>query len=115
MKSINKNSWIVLPLLVLMSCAGWWFLGALTRDGITGDLLSWLAELPIVTCYALAALVAAQVGMNVTGMNLPNDTRRELMRQAADGNRDAERVLLYEMVAWFLMLAIALFFFVPAR
>lgn len=115
MKSLNKNSWVLLPLLCLMSCVGWWFLGALTAQGVTGDLLGWLAELPIVTCYALAALIAAQVGMNVTGMNLANDTRRELTLRAADGDRNAERVLLYEMVAWFLMLAIALFFFVPQR
>ena len=113
MKSFTKNAWFLLPALALMSLAGWWFLGALTRHGVTGDLLGWLAELPILTCYAIAALVAEPVRMHVSGMNLSNRDRAELTRRAAAGDRDAERVLHLETCCWFVWLLLSTLFFLP--
>lgn len=115
MKTHTAYSVFLLPALVLLSLIGWWLLGALSARGMTDDLLSWLAELPVVTCFATASLVAAIVAMQATGMNIDNDTRAQLMGRALSGDRNAERVLWHESLCWFAMFGMAALYFVPAR
>lgn len=115
MKGLAKYSLLVLPLLVLLAIVGWIFIGGLPDVELTGDLMSWLAELPILTCYALATLVAAMAGMHLTGMNIDNADRLALLQRAASGNRDAYRVVRHESLCWFVMLGFAALFFWPAR
>lgn len=115
MKGLLQFPLLVLPLLVLLAIAGWVVIGGLPSVVLTGDLMSWLAELPILTCYALATLVAAMAGMHVTGMNLDNADRLALMHRAASGNYEAYRVVRHEALCWFAMLALAALYFWPAR
>lgn len=115
MKGLAKYSLLVLPALVLLSLAAWLVLGGLPDVTLTGDLVSWLVELPILTCYALATLVAAMAGMHLTGMNIDNADRIALLQRAASGNRDAYRVVRHESLCWFGMLALAALYFWPAR
>lgn len=114
-RSIALQMLIALPLLVLLSYVGWVLFGALPGVALSPDLMPWLAELPFITCYALATLVAAMAAMQVTGMNICNADRTELLRRAAGGNRDAYRVVRHESWCWFAMLVLAAFYFWPAR
>lgn len=103
-----------LPLMVMLTLAGWVFLGALPRmhDYLTGDLVAWLAELPVVTCYALAAGVATMFTMHATGMNLDNEIRSRLLTRAAEGDLHARGALNDEAKQWFAFTALwALYFF----
>lgn len=115
MKGLVKFPLLVLPLLVLLAIGGWLVIGGLPDVELTGDLMSWLAELPIVTCYALATLIAAMCGMHLSGMNIDNADRLALLQRAASGNRDAYRVVRHESLCWFAMLAFAALYFWPAR
>ncbi len=115
MKGLAKYSLLVLPALVLLSLVGWVVLGGLPDVTLTGDLVSWLAELPILACYALATLVAAMAAMHLTGMIIDNVYRLALLQRAANGNRDAFRVVVHESVCWFVMLGFAALYFWPAR
>ena len=115
MKGLAKYALLVLPALVLLSLIGWVVLGGLPDVTLTGDLVSWLAELPILTCYALATLVAAMCGMHLSGMNIDNADRLALLQRAASGNRDAYRVVVHESVCWFVMLGFAALYLWPAR
>lgn len=115
MKTHNVYAWFVLPALVLLSLVGWWLFGALGSRELADNLLPWLAELPMVTCYAAASLVAAMVAMQATGMNLDNVERARLLQLATEGDRNAERALWFEAICWFAMFGFAALYFVPAR
>ena len=115
MQTHTKYAIVILPALVLLAMIGWWLFGALAGRALPDNLLPWLAELPIVTCYAAASLVAAMVAMQATGMNLDNRERAALINQAIAGDRNAERMLWFEALCWFGMFACAAIYFVPAR
>lgn len=115
MKLHTRYSIFLLPAMVLLSVLGWWLFGAFSARGMTDDLLAWLAELPVVTCFAMASLIAAMVAMQATGMNIDNEARAKLLRAAAAGDRNAERVLWHESLCWFAMFGMAALYFVPAR
>lgn len=115
MKSLLNLSLLVLPALVLLALAGYLVLGGLPGVTISGDQIAWLSELPFVTAWAMATLVAAFCAMQITGMNIENAERIALLERAAAGNRDAYRVVRLESICWFAMLALAALFFWPAR
>lgn len=115
MKTHTFYGWVLLPALVLLSLVGWWLFGALGSRELADNLLPWLAELPMVTCYAAASLVAAMVAMQATGMNLDNTERARLLQLAVAGDKGAERALWFEALCWFVMLGFAALYFVPAR
>jgi hypothetical protein len=104
---------IWLPLMTLLTLVGWLVLGALPGMRMTGDLVAWLAELPVVTCYAIAAGAATSLSMRATGMNLDNDYRCELIKKAALGDNAALKTLNQEIRAWLAFLAIWSLFFFP--
>lgn len=113
MKSHTKLFAFWLPLMVLVTIVGWTLFGALPGAVMTGDEIAWLLELPIITCYALAAAGAAVLSMHITGMNLSNEYRCELTKLAAGGDLNARQVLSDEMYAWFFVMAVWCVFFFP--
>lgn len=116
MKSLTthfKAFAIWLPLMVVLTLLGWLVLGALPGMRMTGDLVAWLAELPVVTCYAIAAGAATSLTMRATGMNLENSYRAKLIERAAAGDIAAHRTLSQEIRAWLAFLAIWSLFFFP--
>lgn len=113
MKTHTKTFLFYLPVMVLMTLVGWVFLGALPNMRMTGDLIAWLLELPVATCYALAAGGSTILTMQVTGINLPNERRNELLDLALCRNKEAIRILLIETGAWLGFLAIWSLFFFP--
>lgn len=102
-----------LPLMVVLTLLGWIVLGALPGMRMTGDLVAWLTELPVVTCYAIAAGAATSLSMRATGMNLENTYRAELIRRAANGDHAAHQTLSQEIRAWLGFLVIWSLFFFP--
>lgn len=102
-----------LPLMVVLTVLGWLVLGALPGMRMTGDLVAWLAELPVITCYAIAAGAATSLTMRATGMNLDNAYRQQLIERAANGDASAHRTLNQEIRAWLAFLAIWSLFFFP--
>jgi hypothetical protein len=115
MKTHVRYAVFVLPALVLLALVGWWLFGALSARPLPDNLLPWLGELPIATCYAAASLVGAIVAMQATGMNLDNGERATLLTRALAGDRNAERMLWFEAACWFAMFGFAALYFVPAR
>lgn len=115
MKTHARYALLVLPALVALSLGGWWLFGALSSRALPDNLLPWLSELPIGTCFATASLVGALVAMQATGMNLDNTMRAQLLQRALAGDRNAERLLWFEAACWFGMFHYAALYFVPAR
>lgn len=113
MKYSTKAFLIWLPLLAILAVMGWIVIGALPGVELTGDHLAWLAELPVVTCYAVAAGGASILGMQITGMNIDNTERGQLLQKAAAGDLHAYRLLKLETFAWLAHLAFWSLFFFP--
>lgn len=113
MKHHTKTFLFWLPLMVLLTVVGWTVFGALPGAQMTGDLIAWLLELPVVTCYALAAGGATIMAMNVMGLNIANEERVRLLQLAAAGDRAARDVLNAEAAAWAVFLIIFAAFFFP--
>jgi hypothetical protein len=113
LKTHTKTFLFYLPAMVLLTLVGWVVLGALPNMHMTSDLIAWLLELPVTTCYAMAAGGSTLVFMQVTGMNIPNDQRSELLNMALSRNKDATRILLIETGAWLASLATFSAFFFP--
>ena len=47
------------------------------------------------------------LAMRVTGMDVPNDTRQDLLHRAASGDAAAYRILRLESICWFVMIALS--------
>lgn len=107
MNKLTKQAWVVLPVLVAMSIGGWLVFGTWMGRAGADDLLAWLSGLPIASAWALAVLVAAMLAMRVTGMDVPNDTRQDLLHRAANGDAAAYCILRLESICWFAMIALS--------
>lgn len=105
MKRAMRYAVIVLPLMAVLAVGTWWLFGALMRkDAVVDDMMVWLGELPIATCWAIAVLVGAIVAMEATGMNIDNAQRRVYVSRVAEGDSGALWVLLLEAGCWFGMI-----------
>lgn len=113
MKTYVKTFLVYMPALVLLTLVGWVVFGALPNMRMTGDLIAWLLELPVISVYAAGAGGMTLFSMHVTGINIPNEKRSELLELALCRNKDAQRILLVETVAWLGFLAIWSLFFFP--
>jgi hypothetical protein len=103
---------IWLPLLVAMTLIGWLLFGALPGMRMTGDLIAWLMELPVTTCYAIAAGGATFLTLQLPGIALELEDRIALMKRAQAGDlaardavRDDTKIMLGVLITW------AVFFF----
>jgi len=112
---MKKHTWALLvwlPLMTVATLLGWLVFGALPRMELTGDLIAWLLELPVITCYAIAAGGFTMLTMHWTGINIDNDRRAELFAMALEGNEHARNLLEQETRAWLgFLCAFAAFFF----
>lgn len=115
MKPITKLLSIHIPLALLITFLGYLVFGAIPGVTLTGDLIAWLLELPVVLIYALVAVGLTVAVMTITGANVDNDKRIELIDLAVQGNRDAYFILIMETTAWLLFLALFALFFFPQR
>ena len=115
MKISTKMLSIHIPIALVITFLGYLVFGAIPGVTLTGDLIAWLLELPVVLIYALVAIGVSVGFMNIIGANVENDYRCELVKAAADGNRDALIVLIMESATWLLVLSVFALFFYPHR
>lgn len=113
MKTSTKAFAFWLPIMVVLTLLGWLVLGALPNMKMNGDLIAWLMELPVTTCYAIAAAGATILTMQVSGINIDNDERAQLLRTALEGSEPARRALVLETAAWLGFLCVWSLFFFP--
>jgi hypothetical protein len=113
MKAHTKAFVLWLPMMVAATLLGWLVFGALPNMHMTGDLIAWLMELPVTTCYAIAAGAATFLTLQVAGVNIDNDARADLMRRAHQGDRNARDALRDETLATISVLMLWSVFFFP--
>jgi len=89
-----------LPIAVLATLAALIGAGGIPQIGPLPDVLAYVLELAPKTLILLAAFGCASVAMNISGINIDNARRYELMNDAARGNRGALYVLIQEGLAW---------------
>ena len=104
---------VALPIATFLTLFALLFAGGVPQIGPMPDLLAYVIELAPRTVYAIAIGGAAAVSMHVTGMNLDNEERCDMLRRAAGGNRSALYVLLLETAAWMGWTVVWLFVFRP--
>lgn len=100
------------PLLALMSLAGWAALGNVTDRS---DLVRWLLELPVQTGYALAALGVAFLARRRQRKKLTPEEADDLWQRLLNGQRGALAVYLTDAAVWGLSFALSLLFFWPSK
>ncbi len=115
MKDITKLLSIHIPLALVITFLGYLVFGAIPGVTLTGDLIAWLMELPVILIFALVAVGLAVAVMNITGANIQNDKRDELINEAKMGNRFAFYILILETTTWLAVLALFARFFFPQR
>lgn len=115
MKISTKMLSIHIPIALVITFLGYLVFGAIPGVTLTGDLIAWLLELPVVLIYALVAIGVSVGFMNIIGANVENDTRCALVADAAKGNRDSLYVLIMESATWLLVFSIFALFFYPHR
>lgn len=113
MKSPMKLLGIALPLatflvlLVLLTGSG------VPQIGPMPDMIVTVLELAVRTLYAIAIGGSAAVAMQMTGMNIVNERRCELLDNAAKGDFGAMVVLAGETFAWFGWCVLWAFVYLP--
>lgn len=103
-----------LPLQVALAIGGVIVLGGMSR-GLGPDLLAWLAELPVMLAYGFAALGLSYLAWRRWRMRLDDTAKHELWRRLMLGERGALVVYVVNALFWVAVLALALWFFRPAR
>lgn len=113
MKTSTKAFVFWLPAMVLLTVVGWTVLGALPGARMTGDLIAWLLELPVVTCWAVAAVgMAALVKCGVL-REIGGTEERELHELAKKGDRNARWLIIKDRIEWLCLLVLSGTFFFP--
>ena len=102
-----------LPCLTLLSLAGFVVFGALTP--MTGDVLAWLAELPVICAHAAAALGAAWAAKALYMHDLDRAQEIDLHNRVLAGDAAARWVLVKDRLETLACIALSLLFFWPPR
>jgi len=113
MKNTTKAFVFWLPLMVVITVVGWTVFGALPGAQMTGDLIAWLLELPVTTCYALAAVASAALFKRVFWREVDCDEEAELNRLAQAGNRQARWLIIKDRAEWLCLLILSGIYFFP--
>jgi hypothetical protein len=103
-----------LPVLVVLTIAGWIFFGAIDRS-IAGDTLAWLLELPVTCAYLAAAIGAAWLVKNTYLFDLGLIREDALHDLAKAGDRNARWLLIKDRLEWAFLLVLFCLFFWPER
>lgn len=64
------------------------------------DIYANLVSLAIASCFAMAILGSTTLIMRITGANIPNNTRYQLLEMAIKGDKNAYSVLAMESAQW---------------
>lgn len=102
-----------LPGLVLLAVLGFVVLGALTP--LSGDVLAWLAELPVLCAHAAAALGVAWVAKALYLHDIDTAQETELHAAARAGDVGARWLLIKDRLETLICIALAFAFFWPSR
>lgn len=100
MKAATNLLGIALPLATIVTLTLLLTAGGVPQVGGLPDLIVYALELAPRTMYALAIGGSAAVAMQVTGMNIANERRCELLNEAAGGELGPIIVLAGETFAW---------------
>ena len=126
MTTNKRSSWIlaiasalVLPALVLLCIAGVIVLGGIAdsmpMNAPVRELLNWLQTLPVTTAHAAAAVVVAMFVLWAFAYEPGPGTEAGWFDMALAGNEHAKWLIVQHNVHRLLMLAMFLYFFLPAR
>ena len=102
-----------LPGLVVLAVLGFVVFGALTP--LAGDVLAWLAELPVLCAHAAAALGTAWVMKALYMHDLDADQETALHAAARAGDAGARWVIVKDRLETLTCIALAFAFFWPSR
>ena len=97
----------IVTMIVLLAGSG------VPQIGPMPDMIVTVLELAVRTLYALAIGGSAAVAMQMTGMNIANERRCELLDHAAGGELGPMVVLLGETLAWFGWVVVWAFVYLP--
>jgi hypothetical protein len=108
-------AWLLLvwlPIFAAIVLVAWIVVGALPGMKMTSDLIAWLMELPVTTCYAIAAGGATLLTLHLSGISIDPDDRDALRKAAHAGDPVPRSILRYEaQVTVGVLLIWAVFFF----
>ena len=113
MKSSTKLLGLALPLATILVLAVLLTGSGVPQIGPMPDMIVTVLELAVRTLYAIAIGGSAAVSMQVTGMNVANARRCELLDEAAGGELGPMVVLLGETLAWFGWVTVWCFVYLP--
>ena len=113
MKSATKLLGLALPLATILVLAVLLTGSGVPQIGPMPDMIVTVLELAVRTLYAIAIGGSAAVSMQITGMNVANARRCELLDQAAAGELGPMAVLLGETLAWFGWVTVWCFVYLP--
>lgn len=102
-----------LPGMVVLAVLGFVVFGALAP--LSGDVLAWLAELPVLCAHAAAALGVAWAAKALYMHDLDTAQEIELHQAARGGDAGARWVLIKDRLETLVCIALALAFFWPSR
>lgn len=99
-KAQSKLLWIALPIGTVLTLAVLLTAGGTDQVGGLRDIMAYVFELAPKTLYAIAIGGSSAMAMHLTGMDLGNRYRAQLVNKAADGDPSAMIVLGGETFAW---------------
>lgn len=109
----------VLPGMVLLALAAYIVLGAIPGALLTGDYIAALAQLPVITAHAFAAIGCAWLFDRWTFRDLCDDDEAALIQTIRSntgfGGGPALQLLCLDAARRFVPLIAFLFFFYPGR
>lgn len=106
---------VVLPAMVFVAAFGYAALGGLPAVRFTGDQIDALAWLPVLTVYAVAAIVIAAFFNNVFTWEPSHSAEAQWVERALSGDVNARWVLVRNDVRWCVLLVLSGAFLWVAR
>lgn len=108
-----------LPAMLLLALLGYVFLGAVPGALLTGDLIAAIAQLPVITLHAFAAVGFTWFFYNGTfrdiGDNEEAGLRRLILSSDFTGATPALGLLVLDFLRWVVPLCVFAIFFYPPR
>lgn len=106
---------VLLPMMAIAASWGYAALSALPAVRFTGEQIEALAWLPVITCYAGAAVVLAAFVNNAFMYEPGRETEKAWHAAVLAGDQNARWLLLRNDLRWLALLVLAGAFFWMAR